>query len=401
MNEGTGTSAGRLLDGRYELASQVGEGAAGTVWLARDRNLGITVAVKILRDELARSAAAVSKFVREAELTTRMMSPNIVRVLGRGVEADGTTYIAYELLEGEDLADRLDRVFRMSLVDTETIVVHVARALARAHAVGVVHRDIKPENLYATTDTDGRPLFKVLDFGVAELAATLQKSGADIAGTFEYMAPEVILEGRVPDARSDLYSLGVVAYRCLTGRVPYAGETMGEVMLALAKTTPPAVSDLASEGGPDLDDWFAQALARDPELRFANAKAMAEALHRAVKAVRPAMRYDDPPPPNMRGRMQSFVFDAVELEALQYSSVKMDGDAPPASVRRPTGTARCPVTAAGLRSRMLASRSFGTRRTHSLPDATSDSMSATVTVISRVNPVCDRLYATLAAFSGD
>ena len=122
MNEGTGTSAGRLLDGRYELASQVGEGAAGTVWLARDRNLGITVAVKILRDELARSAAAVSKFVREAELTTRMMSPNIVRVLGRGVEADGTTYIAYELLEGEDLADRLDRVFRMSLVDTETAI---------------------------------------------------------------------------------------------------------------------------------------------------------------------------------------------------------------------------------------------------------------------------------------
>ena len=117
MDEGKGPSAGRLLDGRYELASQVGEGAAGTVWLARDRSLGITVAVKVLRSELARSSVAVAKFVREAELSARMMSPNIVRVLGRGVEADGTTYIAYELLEGEDLADRLDRVLdRKSVV---------------------------------------------------------------------------------------------------------------------------------------------------------------------------------------------------------------------------------------------------------------------------------------------
>lgn len=348
MSQGKGTYRGRLLDDRYELLEQVGEGAAGTVWLARDRELNITVAVKVLRAELAVRDASLVKFTREADLSARMLSPNIVRVLGRGVAPDGTTYIAYELLDGEDLADRLDRTGTLSLTETETVVVHVCRALARAHAVGVVHRDIKPENVFATTDAEGRPLYKVLDFGVADLVASLQRSGADIAGTFEYMAPEVILEGRVPDVRSDLYSLAVVAYRCMTGRVPYPGETMGEVMLAHAKTTPSPVSSISGEGNAALDAWFEQALAKDPDLRFAQAKGMAEALHRAVKASRPAApphapRSREEPPPSMRGRLQSFVFDAVELEALQYSSVKMDGEPPPASVRRPSAATHAAV----------------------------------------------------------
>jgi len=348
MSVGKGTYRGRLLDDRYELLEQVGEGAAGTVWLARDRELNITIAVKILRAELAVRDASLVKFAREADLSARMLSPNIVRVLGRGVAPDGTTYIAYELLDGEDLADRLDRTSTLPLAETETVVVHVCRALARAHAVGVVHRDIKPENVFATTDAEGRPLYKVLDFGVADLVASLQRSGAEIAGTFEYMAPEVILEGRVPDVRSDLYSLAVVAYRCLTGRVPYPGETMGEVMLAHARTAPPAVSTMCAEGSAVLDAWFEQALAKDPDLRFAQAKGMAEALHRAVKASRPAPpapapRSREEPPPSMRGRLQSFVFDAVELEALQYSSVKMDGEPPPASVRRPSAATHSAV----------------------------------------------------------
>jgi serine/threonine-protein kinase len=288
------------------------------VWLARDRELGITVAVKVLHKNLHRCEVVLAKFAREAELSARMMSPNIVRVLARGVDAEETPYIAYELLDGEDLSERLDRERTMSIADAETVVVHVARALARAHAVGVIHRDVKPENIFATKDEDARPLYKVLDFGIAELTVNLKERGAEIAGTLEYIAPEVLVDARTPDVRSDLYSLAVVAYRCVTGRVPFPGETLGQVLLAVTKTKPPPPSELCPAATKELDDWFAQALARDPAHRFQNAKAMTEAFHRAAKASRPAAPVDSLPP--MRPRMQSFAFDSVEIESVRRSS---------------------------------------------------------------------------------
>ncbi len=279
---------GKVIEDRYELVSCLGEGGAGSVWLAKDLERRITVAVKVLRPELSKRKEMLQQFQSEAELSARMMSPNIVKVFARGVDSNGTPYIVYELLDGVDLATRLSNLQKLDLVETETIVVHTARALSRAHAVGVVHRDIKPANIFLTKDQDGRLLAKVVDFGVAEIMA---KTGAseELFGTLEYMAPELLLEGKSPDARSDLYSLGIVAYHCLVGIVPFTGDTLGQVMMALATNRAPPVSEHLGGSLPELDEWFRRALAKDPVLRFGTARDFAEAFHAAAKAAKKQM----------------------------------------------------------------------------------------------------------------
>jgi eukaryotic-like serine/threonine-protein kinase len=284
-----------VVDGRYRLEKPLGEGASGTVWLARDERRDIDVALKILRPKLAATKDMLERFVREADLSERMLSPHIVRGLARGTTADGAPYIAYELLEGEDVGARLGRVGRMSLDEARAVIVHTCRALARAHAIGVLHRDIKPDNLFVTK-TDGRALVKVLDFGVAELVRSADRDGP-LVGTLEYLAPEVVLGERAASARSDLYSVGVVAYRCLAGEPPFRADNMGQLVLAHAKTTPRPLREIDKRTPADVDAWLARALARDPDARFETAREMAETLERAltttdVKATGVLPRFD-------------------------------------------------------------------------------------------------------------
>jgi serine/threonine protein kinase len=163
--------------------------------------------------------------------------------------------------------------------------VHVCRALERAHAVGAVHCDIKPENIFLC---DREDLVKVLDFGIASItrpatsAQPLTARPGGMSGTLEYMSPEQVLEEKAPDARSDLYALGVVAYRSFTGKTPYAAETLGQLLVALSGTAAAAPSTLRANLPPDLDPWFARALDRDPERRFQSAREMAAAFSEAV-----------------------------------------------------------------------------------------------------------------------
>jgi serine/threonine protein kinase len=270
-----------VLEDRYTMTQRLGEGAGGEVWVARDKRLEIDVAVKLLHAAHAASPAMLQRFTREADLAERMLSPNVVKVLGRGLTRAGIPFIAYERLEGEELSVRLARVGQLSLLDTRTVIVHLCRGLARAHAVGVLHRDIKPENVFLTTDDRGRLLAKVLDFGVAELVAERQPGDPHkLVGTLEYMAPEVFLDESAPSPQSDLYAVGAVAYACCVGRVPQPAASVGELVVAIAtkrKVVPP--SELRAELPFELDVWFERALHRDPAERFPSAKAMAEALH--------------------------------------------------------------------------------------------------------------------------
>ena len=272
------TEAGTLLAGRFALVSLLGEGGMGSVWRARDERLGIDVAVKILRHGIASKEILLSLFEQEAELTQRMLSRNVVRVLDRGFAEGDTAYIVFELLDGEDLGKRLDREGALPLADCARIVVHVCRALERAHAVGAVHCDIKPENVFLSTSDE---LVKVLDFGIASMARPARHGHSDparlggMSGTLEYMSPEQVLEERTPDARSDLYALGVVAYRAFTGRTPFMASTLGQLLLALTSGAAIAPSTLRPEIPPLLDSWFAKALDRDPDRRFQSAREMA------------------------------------------------------------------------------------------------------------------------------
>ncbi len=274
---------GDLVDDRYRLARVLGEGAAGAVWLAHDERRDIDVALKILRPNLAATKAMIERFVREADLSERMLSPHIVRVLARGATAEGAPYIAYERLEGQDLGARIGPNGRLALEGARTAVVHTCRALTRAHAIGVLHRDIKPENLFVTS-SDGRMLLKVVDFGVAELVGSVDRDGP-MVGTIDYLAPEVVLGERAPSVQSDLFAVGVVAYQALSGATPFRGGNVGQLVLAHATTTPKSLHAFDARIPPEVDAWMERALARRPEDRFESAREMAAAFERAVAVV--------------------------------------------------------------------------------------------------------------------
>jgi eukaryotic-like serine/threonine-protein kinase len=272
-----------VVEGRYRLLRVIGEGGAGTVWLAHDERREIEVALKILRPKLGATKVMLERFVREADLAERMLSPHIARVLARGMTGDGAPYIVYEHLDGEDLGTRLGDDGRLSIEESRAVIVHTCRALTRAHALGVLHRDIKPDNLFVTK-VEGRTLVKVLDFGVAELLSTAERDGP-LVGTLEYLAPEVVLGERAPSARSDIFSLGVVAYRCLSGVAPFKADNIGQLVLAHAKTTPRPLREVDERIPAELERWMVRAIARNADARFESAREMAEALDRSVTSL--------------------------------------------------------------------------------------------------------------------
>jgi serine/threonine-protein kinase len=269
-----------LVGTSVRLVRPIAAGGMGSIWLAEHLTLLTPVAVKFLSIERGDDPGSHARFQREATAAAQLRSPHVVQILDHGVTEDGTPYIVMELLEGEDLSQRLQRVRTLSLPATASIVVQACRALSRAHAQGVVHRDIKPNNLFLL-DQDGETFVKLLDFGIAktlratDLAVT---STGQFLGTPLYMSPEQLVSTKDVDFRSDLWSLGVVAYHCLVGRVPFHGETFGRLCIEINRGEFTPVSQSQSGFGPGVDGWFEKALAVDPAQRFASAKAMADAL---------------------------------------------------------------------------------------------------------------------------
>ena len=273
------------LEDRYELVERIGEGAMGIVYLARDLVLDIPVAVKMLRVEYCRIDEVVRMFEQEATLSARMLSPHVVKVLARATARSGAPCIVYEYLAGESVATRLERSPRLELDEVCAIVLQAARALSRAHALGVVHRDVKPDNLFLVEQSDSRPVLKVLDFGVAEKLARPGAAGTGgLVGTTAYLAPEVFFGPGLPDARTDLYALGVVAYECLTGACPYPPECYDDLFDAMSKSTRRSVRETRPELPEEIDEWMNRALHPDPFWRFASARELAHDLERVVRA---------------------------------------------------------------------------------------------------------------------
>jgi serine/threonine-protein kinase len=175
----------------------------------------------------------------------------------------------------------------LTLAATVDIVKQIARALARVHSLGVVHRDVKPDNVFLVEQEDGRPLVKLLDFGVAETVDwTDVIESNQIAGTPEYMSPEILQGTHKADARSDLYALGVLAFECLTGRCPFAGETIEEICDLVTRNDRAYLLDLRPDLPATVDDWMERALHPDPYWRFTSAKEMADDLELALKSAK-------------------------------------------------------------------------------------------------------------------
>jgi serine/threonine-protein kinase len=280
-SENEGVPVG-FVDARYELGELLGEGATGQVFAARDVVLGIDVAMKIMRPALAKSRRQVAQFRSEARIASRMLSPHAVKVMGIAVTREGSPCIVYERLEGETLGQRLAREGGLSLAETVEIVKQMSRALARAHMIGVIHRDVKPDNIFLTHDARGRMLAKLLDFGIAVEPDTCGAYASyQLAGTPEYMAPEILFGTHELDARADLYALGAVAYECLTGQCPFPGEVIDVLELLRSGVRPGFL-----EHRPDLhgavDAWMDRALHPDPYWRFGTAKELADSFEKAT-----------------------------------------------------------------------------------------------------------------------
>jgi Protein kinase domain len=273
---------GTVVANRFQLVCELGRGTMGTVWLAQHLTLDICCAVKFMSAEAAREPAYTARFALEARAIAQIQSPNIVRVLDYDL-CEGVPFIAMERLVGEDLASRLQRTPKLGAAETRRIVSQAARGLSRAHGAGIVHRDLKPENIFLAREGDDE-VAKLVDFGIAKFEgrAGRRTQVGEVLGTPAYMSPEQTRCAQTIDARADLWSLGAIAFECLTGRLAFDGESLGDIFARILVEPLPVPSHVAPELPRAFDAWFARAVSRDPEGRFADAQEMAEALDRAL-----------------------------------------------------------------------------------------------------------------------
>jgi serine/threonine-protein kinase len=282
-----------IIDGRYRVIERLGSGGMADVYCAEDEQLGRRVALKLLYGHLAENVSFVERFRREASSAAGLQHPNIVSIFDRG-EWDGTYYIAMELISGRTLKDVIRERGPAPPDAAVDIVLQILRAARFAHQRGVVHRDIKPHNVLI--DEEGR--VKVADFGIARAGASDMTETGSVMGTAQYLSPEQA-QGRPVDARSDLYSIGIVLYEMLTGSVPFDAES--PVTVALKQVSEPPVPP--RERNPAvpaaLDAVVLRALEKDPARRYATADAFIEALLAARSAPDEVVVTAAPPPPPM------------------------------------------------------------------------------------------------------
>jgi serine/threonine-protein kinase len=264
-----------LLGGRYRLEGLIGRGGMASVWRATDTVLERTVAIKRLHARLHDDPELAERFRREGHAVARLSHPNLVRLLDQGQEGD-EPFLVFELVEGRDLKTMIRRDGRIPVGDAVSICRQVAHALAAAHAGGVVHRDIKSHNILVTE----AGVAKLTDFGIARIieseGANLTKTGI-VMGSSDYLAPEQA-EGRAVDARGDVYSLGVVMFEALTGRLPFSGDNPVAVATKHVYEAPPDPRSLTPHIPKAISAACLTALAKAPSDRFASAQEFAEAL---------------------------------------------------------------------------------------------------------------------------
>jgi eukaryotic-like serine/threonine-protein kinase len=266
---------GQVIADRYHILKKLGEGGMGTVYLAEHVKMGRKSALKVMNPGMNTDPDSIARFNREASNASRLSHPNICGIYDFGETPDGLIYLAMEFIEGSSLTSLIEKGGSLPAPRAASIVHQTADALQVAHDAGIVHRDLKPDNIMVAKHRDGSDLVKVVDFGIAKASSSdaqkVTKTGM-VVGTPEYMSPEQ-LAGDKLDGRSDIYSLGLVAFNCLTGALPFAAETAQEAMIMRLTDHPRTLAQVAPEKPwPEaLQTTLDRALARDASDRYTSA----------------------------------------------------------------------------------------------------------------------------------
>jgi serine/threonine protein kinase len=284
---------GSIISGKYRVLRMIGSGGMGTVWEGAHTSLGTRVAIKFIRPRFAEQAEARARFEIEARAAAKLTTKHAVHVYDHGVSQEGLPYIVMEFLEGESLSDAIIGRGPLSPVEVASIIAQAARALSKAHAAGIVHRDLKPDNIIlAKTDepVEGLPyIVKLVDFGIAKIIEEPTKDGSaspmggptregTVIGTPNFMAPEQLTVGGAPGPLTDLWSLGACAFAAMTGRLPFEGDMLGDIVVKVCALPLPIPSQVNPNVPMGFDAWFARVCARDRAKRFQTADELAQAL---------------------------------------------------------------------------------------------------------------------------
>ena len=279
--------SGELIDGRYQLISQIAQGGMASIYSAIDTRLDRKVAVKIMHPHLAQDEAFVNRFIREAKAAAALSHPNAVSVQDQGWNTNGVpaVFIVMEMVEGHTLREYLDESGKFGVAQTLQYLTAILGALAAAHKLGIIHRDIKPENILISTD--GR--IKVADFGLAHgalIGSTLTAESSVVLGSVSYLSPEQVQRG-ISDSRSDVYSTGILAYEFLVGEKPFSGDSPIQIAYMHVNNRVPRVSQRRSDIPKELDDLIYSATSTNPDERPRDAGIFLSAIQDIARSIDP------------------------------------------------------------------------------------------------------------------
>jgi eukaryotic-like serine/threonine-protein kinase len=275
-------NVGDILAKKYRVERLLGAGGMGVVVLARHIQLDQLVALKFLLTQSLDKPKIVARFEQEARAVVKLRGEHVARVLDVGTMETGAPYIVMEYLEGEDLANTLERRGALPIAEAVDYLLQTCEALAEAHGVGIVHRDLKPGNLFLTKRVDGKQWVKVLDFGISKLTGGREDlaltATSEVVGSPKYMSPEQLRASRLADARSDIWSLGVILYELLTADTPFMAETLAHLCALVISEPPRPIRSLRPEVPTGIEQIILRCLQKDPNARFQSVADLAMAL---------------------------------------------------------------------------------------------------------------------------
>ncbi len=341
---------GSIIADRYHVLRKLGEGGMGQVYLAEHVKMGRKSAVKVMNPGMVHDADAISRFNREASNASRINHPNVAAVYDFGETGEGLIYLAMEFVEGPPLTKLIEQQGALPPLRAAEIARQAADALAVAHDMGIVHRDLKPDNIMIAKNRDGSDLVKVVDFGIAKAADNeaqkVTKTGL-VVGTPEYMSPEQ-LAGDKLDGRSDIYSLGLVAFNMLTGKLPFPSESAQEAMIMRLTDKPKPLSEMKPDVAwtPEVQAVMDKALERDANLRYQSAAQFGRELFKAVGAMPQSVAAEAGTQVIDTASVAAAAAKTAAIPATRVASAAEPVPAKPGPAPTPAGKSKAPLIAA-------------------------------------------------------